>query len=113
MAKVSPLRSRLRLRRRAKKPRKSSSSTRRWSAAVTQRSNALDLERNVFVGNSPSGIARSLKRSAERTRRRKSSAYRSAMLTFYINRAGKNLPKRRVHVLERAKAELRRAFGRD
>lgn len=73
MAKVSPLRSRLRLRRRAKKPRKSSSSTGRWSAAVTQRSNALDLERNVFVGNSPSGIARSLKRSAERTRRRKTA----------------------------------------
>ncbi|MGE5513258.1 MAG: DUF3175 domain-containing protein, partial [Bacteroidota bacterium] len=56
----------------------------------------------------------SLKRSAERSRRRKSSPYHSAMsmLTFYINRAGKNLPKRRVHVLERAKTELRRAFGR-
>ena len=60
-------------------------------------------------------IAASLKRSAERSRRRKSNAYRSAlsMLTFYINRAGKNLPAGRRKTLQRAKAELRKQFGRD
>src|SRR5262245_15468036 len=86
----------------------------KWSAAVTRKSNALDLESKVFVKKTPREIARSLKRSAERSGRRKSSPYRSAMsmLTFYINRAGKNLPKSRLHVLERAKGELRKAFER-
>ena len=88
--------------------------TRRWSQRVTRESDALDLERRVFT-RSPKVIARSLKRSAERSRRRKASPYGSAMsmLTFYINRAGKNLRPRRRHVLERAKQELRHAFGRD
>ena len=87
---------------------------RKWSASVTSNSDALDLERKVFAKKTPAEIARSLKRSAERSRRRKSSPYRSAMsmLTFYINRAGKNLPKRRLRVLEGAKHELRKAFGR-
>jgi len=86
----------------------------KWSAAVTRKSNALDLESKVFAKKTPREIARSLKRSAERSGRRKSSPYRSAMsmLTFYINRAGKNLPKSRLHVLERAKGELRKAFER-
>jgi hypothetical protein len=35
-----------------------------------------------------------------------------SMLTFYINRAGKNLPARRRQTLDRAKDELRKAFGR-
>jgi hypothetical protein len=85
-----------------------------WSARVTRTSNALDLERGVFTKGSPREIARSLKRSAERSRRRKSGAYASAMsmLTFYLNRAGKALPERRRAVLERAKQELRKAFGR-
>ena len=85
-----------------------------WSKKVTQTSNALDLERDVFAKDDPKAIARSLKRSAERSRRRKSDPYRSAMsmLTFYINRAGKNLPKKRLKVLERAKDELRAEFGR-
>jgi hypothetical protein len=89
--------------------------TRKWSAAVTRNSDALDLERNVFTRKTPSQIARSLKRSAERSSRRKSTPYRSAMsmLTFYINRAGKNLPKHRVRALERAKIELRKTFGRE
>jgi Protein of unknown function (DUF3175) len=88
--------------------------SRKWTAAVTRNSDALDLERNVFTKKTPGEIARSLKRSAERSTRRKSSPYRSAMsmLTFYINRAGKNLPKSRLQVLERAKGELRKAFGR-
>jgi hypothetical protein len=88
---------------------------RRWSARVTRESDALDLQHGVFTGRDPKKIAASLKRSAERSRRRKSDPYRSAlsMLTFYINRAGKNLPAARRKTLERAKGELRRQFGRD
>jgi hypothetical protein len=85
-----------------------------WSARVTQRSNALDLEPKVFRSTNPRKIALSLKRSAERSKRRKARPYQSAMsmLNFYINRAGKNLPKNQKRVLERAKEELRRVFGR-
>lgn len=91
------------------------SDTKRWSARVTRTSNALDLDRDVFTWKDPRKIARSLKRSAERSHRRKSEPYRSAMsmLTFYINRAGDNLGARQRHVLEQAKVELRHAFGRD
>lgn len=87
----------------------------RWSARVTKQSNALDLDRSVFTWNDPHKIALSLKRSAERSHRRKSEPYRSAMsmLTFYINRAGDNLGARQRRVLERAKEELRKAFGKD
>ena len=89
-------------------------STRRWSARVTRESDALDLKRGVFSKRSPKAIARSLKRSAERSHRRKSDPYRSAMsmLTFYINRAGRKLPAGRKKVLRRAKEELRKEFGR-
>jgi hypothetical protein len=85
-----------------------------WSGEVTQKSDALDLERNVFTWRDPKRIARSLKRSAEASRRRKSAPYRSAMsmLTFYQNRAGRNLPAEQQRILERAKMELRRLFGR-
>ncbi len=95
--------------------KKKRSATRYWSAHVTQSSNALDLERNVFTHGSPQAIARSLKRSAERSTRRKSDPYRSAMsmLVFYINRAGKNLSVSRRATLERAKVALRREFGRE
>ena len=84
-----------------------------WSAEVTQRSNALDLERGVFTWNDPRRIAESLKRSAEASSRRRGSPFQSAMsmLNFYINRAGKNLPESRRHILERAKAELRASFA--
>jgi len=94
--------------------RRRPSRRRKWSTTVTRNSDALDLERKVFTKRTPTEIARSLKRSAERSRRRKSAPYRSAMsmLTFYINRAGKNLPKSRLRVLESAKNELRKAFGR-
>ena len=70
---------------------------RRWSAAVTKHSNALDLDHGVFTWKDPQRIARSLKRSAERSHRRKSAPYRSAMsmLTFYVNRAGAKLPAKR------------------
>ena len=86
----------------------------KWSQAVTRHSNALDLEASVFAKDDPKAIAASLKRSAERSHRRKSEPYRSAMsmLTFYINRAGANLPQKRRRVLERAKVALREAFGR-
>jgi len=95
--------------------RKKSSKTRRWSARVTKRSDALDLESNVFKGKDPHRIALSLKRSAERSKRRKGTPYQSAMsmLNFYINRAGKNLPKRQKVILEKAKGELRDVFGRN
>jgi hypothetical protein len=88
--------------------------TRYWSDRVTRESDALDLEGGVFAGRDPKKIAASLKRSAERSRRRKSSPYRSAlsMLTFYINRAGKNLPTGKKKTLQRAKVELRKQFGR-
>ena len=86
----------------------------RWSQRVTQESDALDLQQGVFKKSSPKDIAASLKRSAERSKRRKSDPYRSAMsmLVFYINRAGGKLSKRRRAVLEKAKDELRVVFHR-
>jgi len=87
----------------------------RWSGRVTRESNALDLEPGVFTWSDPKRIAASLKRSAKRSRRRKADPYRSAlsMLIFYINRAGRNLPAGRRKTLQRAKAELRKQFGRE
>ena len=86
----------------------------KWSGEVTKHSDALDLEKGVFKGRSPKTIARSLERSAARSKRRKGTAYQSAMsmLNFYINRAGRNLPAQRKQTLTRAKDELRRQFGR-
>jgi hypothetical protein len=87
----------------------------KWSGEVTRHSDALDLEPDIFESKDPKTIARSLKRSAERSRRRKAEPFRSAMsmLTFYINRAGKNLDGSQRRVLEAAKNELRTAFGRE
>lgn len=87
---------------------------RKWSGRVTATSDALDLKHDLFKQNDPAAIARSLKRSAERSHRRKSDPYRSAMsmLVFYINRAGKNLTAARKRKLEAAKNELRKAFGK-
>ena len=86
----------------------------RWSQEITENSNALDLDPGVFSREDPRSIARSLKRSADRSRRRKSDPFRSAMsmLTFYINRAGKNLSKTRRVRLEAAKDELRGLYQR-
>ena len=99
-----------------KKLRKSAtrSKTGRWSAEVTKRSDALDLEQDVFKARDPRKIALSLKRSAKRSTRRKGTPYQSAMsmLNFYINRAGKNLPQKQKRILENAKDELRDVFGR-
>ena len=87
----------------------------RWSGRVTRESNALDLEEGVFTWSDPKKIARSLRRSAESSKRRKSPPFRSAMsmLVFYINRAGKNLDKNQLKVLEQAKDELRKLYGRE
>jgi hypothetical protein len=86
----------------------------RWSAEVTEHSDALDLEGGVFASDDPHRIAESLKRSAEESDRRKAEPFRSAMsmLNFYVNRAGKNLPARHRQILDRAKDELRAVFGR-
>jgi len=91
--------------------RRGTRTTRRWSQRVTRESNALDLERQVFT-RSPRAIARSLKRSAERSRRRKASPYGSAMsmLTFYINRAGRQLTRTQRARLQAAKGELRALY---
>ena len=97
----------------AKKKKKSKTvASRKWSAKVSRQSNALDLNQGIFASKDPRKIARSLKKSAEQSHRRKSSPYRSAMsmLTFYINRAGRELPARRKHVLQKAKDELRALF---
>lgn len=91
------------------------SPAKKWSQSVTRNSNAMTLDRDVFTLDDPTKIAASLKASAERSRRRKSDPYRSAMsmLTFYINRAGRQLPADRKRILERTKDELRKAFGKD
>ncbi|MCF4122420.1 DUF3175 domain-containing protein [Antribacter sp. KLBMP9083] len=87
----------------------------RWSQDVTEHSDALDLEEGVFTWDDPVRVAASLKHSAEVSTRRKGTPYQSAMsmLTFYINRAGDHLDDEQRDVLERAKTELRRAFGRE
>ena len=86
----------------------------RWSAKVTEHSNAMDLDRDVFKSKDPDKIARSLKHSAEESDRRKASPFQSAMsmLNFYENRAGKNLSKSQRAPLEKAKNKLRKLFGR-
>jgi hypothetical protein len=98
----------------SKKIRTPRKKTRRWSQRVTDTSDALNLDRGVFSLKDPSAIARSLKRSADRSRRRKAEPFRSAMsmLNFYINRAGRKLPQSRRARLERAKEELRRLYHR-
>jgi Protein of unknown function (DUF3175) len=92
-----------------------SQKSKRWAQQVTSTSNALDLENGVFAQDDPKSIAKSLKRSAEQSNRRKSEPFRSAMsmLTFYINRAGSQLSKKRRSRLEAAKRELRVLFGRN
>src|SRR5512136_52136 len=91
---------------------KAKSSDTRWTGRVTRESNALDLEEGVFTWSDPKKIALSLKQSAERSTRRKALPFRSAMsmLVFYINRAGRNLDKDQLRILEQAKDELRRLY---
>jgi polyhydroxyalkanoate synthesis regulator protein len=89
--------------------------TEKWSAKVTNTSDALDLEKDVFKSKDPEKIAESLKRSADKSTRRKTSPFQSAMsmLNFYENRAGKNLSKEEKEPLEEAKNKLRKLYGRD
>jgi hypothetical protein len=89
--------------------------TKKWSQEVTEHSHALDLEPGVFTKDDPKEIARSLKRSAERSTQRKGTPLQSSMsmLNFYINRAGKNLSKAEKDKLERAKDELHALFEKD
>ncbi len=98
-----------------KKPQTKSDDNKRWSQQVTEHSDALDLEQGVFTLEDPEEIARSLKRSADKSTRRKTDPFRSAMsmLTFYINRAGHNLPDEQRARLEAAKDELRALYGRE
>jgi len=90
------------------------SKKKRWSRRVTETSNALDLDRGVFTLGNPRSIARSLKRSADRSKRRKTDPFRSAMsmLNFYINRAGKKLPQNQRARLQAARNELRALYGK-
>lgn len=89
--------------------------TKKWSQHVTETSNAMDIEKGTFASDDPEEIARTVERDAERSTRRKSTPYRSAMsmLTFYINRGGKNLTAKHRKVLEDAKDVLREKFGPD
>jgi hypothetical protein len=95
--------------------KKKAAPKKKWSRRVMQTSDALDLESGVFKSKDPKKIARSLKRSAERSKRRKGTPFQSAMsmLNFYINRAGKQLTAREKQPLEKAKPELRKLFGRE
>jgi len=88
--------------------------THRWSDAVTRNSNALDLEPAIFKKSNPHAIALSLKKSAERSNRRKTTPFQSAMsmLNFYINRAGVRMSPGEKQVLTQAKQELRKVFHR-
>lgn len=94
--------------------KKPAHSTHRWSHHVMETSDAMDIERNIFKTGNAQEIAESLKRSSTQSKRRKGTPFQSAMsmLNFYINRAGRNLPKSRKSTLERAKKRLREAFGR-
>lgn len=95
--------------------KKAASKKRKWSKHVNETSDALDLEQGIFKGSDPKKIARSLKKSAKQSHRRKANPFQSAMsmLNFYINRAGENLSASRKKVLEETKDELRKAFGKE
>jgi hypothetical protein len=87
----------------------------KWSAKVTETSDALDLKQEIFKSKDPGKVAESLKHSADESHRRKGSPFQSAMsmLNFYINRAGKNLTKTQKKPLESAKNKLRKLYGRE
>jgi Protein of unknown function (DUF3175) len=96
-------------------PKASDSTPKKWSQEVTEHSNALDLEKDVFKQKDPKKIAESLKRSAEESTRRKAGPFQSAMsmINFYENRAGKNLSASQRKVLDQSKEELRKLFGKE
>jgi hypothetical protein len=94
---------------------KKKAASKKWSHHVMETSDALDLQSGIFKSKDPKKIARSLKRSAEKSKRRKGTPFQSAMsmLNFYINRAGKHLTAKEKQPLEKAKPELRKLFGRE
>jgi hypothetical protein len=98
-----------------KKTSSGKSAPEKWSASVTEHSNALDLEKDVFKQKDPVKIAQSVKRSAERSKRKKAGPFQSAMsmINFYENRGGKNIPASQKKVLDQSKEELRKLFGRE
>jgi hypothetical protein len=98
-----------------KKTAKKKAAPKKWSHHVMETSDALDLESGVFKSKDPKKIARSLKSSAEKSKRRKGTPFQSAMsmLNFYINRAGKHLTAKEKQPLEKAKPELRKMFGKE
>ena len=98
-----------------KKTAKKKTAPKKWSHHVMETSDALDLQSGIFKSKDPKKIAQSLKRSAEKSKRRKGTSYQSAMsmLNFYINRAGKHLTAKEKQPLEKAKPELRKLFGRE
>ncbi len=83
-----------------------------WSSKVTKTSFALMLEPGVFTWDDPKKIAKSLKKSSDDSKNRKGTSLQSAMsmLNFYINRAGTNLSKERIKILNNAKDELRKLY---
>ena len=87
----------------------------KWSKKVSETGDAMDLEKNVFKSKDPKKIAFSVKRSAEKSKRKKAGPFQSAMsmINFYENRAGKNLPTPQKKVLDESKNELRKSFGRE
>ena len=89
--------------------------TQNWPLPGSEESEDPMAHREIFSWQDPKEIARTLKQSAEASRRRRSTPFRSAMsmLTFYINRAGETLDEKQRKVLEQAKDELRLAFGRE
>ncbi len=94
---------------------KRKSTTKKWSKHVTETSDAMDLEKDVFKKEDPKKIAQSLRRSVNKSHRRKGTPFQSAMsmLNFYINRGGKNVSEEQLKVLEKAKNELRVLYGRE
>lgn len=99
----------------AKKTSSKKSAPKKWSASVTEHSNAMDLEKDVFKQKDPVKIAQSLKRSAERSKRKKAGPFQSAMsmINFYENRGGKNISSAQKKILDQSKEELRKLFGRE
>ena len=93
-----------------KRSQRRKKSRKKWSAAITKKSDAMDLEPNVFKKRSAKAIAQSIKRSVTKSRRLKASRLKSgiSMISFYINRAGKKLPAERKRTLMKAKDELRK-----
>jgi hypothetical protein len=102
-------------RKKATKTTSKKTGTKKWSKKVTQTSNAMDLENDVFKSKNPKAIAKSVKRSAEKSKRKKAGPFQSAMsmINFYENRAGKNLAAGQKKVLDNSKEELRKLYGKE